>query len=164
MIRLLTSMMVHKYYKDVKCITGPVCGSIIHVLYVNTDATKMFIPLKTKLRHLVLTSVYSCQYVVMHRSSYTSALVPKCPGPKTEVSWPMVRTISALGPECFSVEMSWCRPVPKCFRTLGHRCRSVWGLNCLGSDVSISAGSGPWIPRRYPPTVAATAITGLVVQ
>jgi len=44
-------------------------------------------------------------------SSWTLALLPKCPGPRTKVSGPMVRTISALGPNCLGAKMPWCRSV-----------------------------------------------------
>jgi len=55
------------------------------------------------------------------------ALVPKCPGPVTEVSediWSEVRTVSALGPNFLSAKMSWCQIVS--------------GPSYLGSDVSVS--------------------------
>ena len=62
---------------------------------------------------------------VYGRSSWsleTSALVPKCRDQKDEVSGPMVRIVSALGPTCLSAEIyilapkcpDTSAPVPSC--------------------------------------------------
>ena len=67
------------------------------------------------------------------RQPDTSALVLKCPGPTTELSGPVVRTVLALGLKCLSAKMYCCRGV------LGHlgtgakvsRVRAVLGLMCL---------------------------------
>ena len=118
----------------------------VHVLYLNTAVTKVFIPSKTKLQDLVSSSVNSRQYVVMciavARQFGPSAEMSR---PRTEVSRPMVRTVSALGPKCLSAEMSWCQsvqtsvpPIPKCLQILQHWWWSVSGPNCLGSNANVS--------------------------
>ena len=58
-------------------------------------------------------------------AEHFGTLVPKCPDPRTEVSGPMVRTISALGPKCLSAGTGT-ELVPKCLGSELSCVRCVW--------------------------------------